>query len=220
MGEVHKAGGVTLLALPYVSKGGFLGACVKSLMMCFASGKMGRISFLFIPDRSQVNARNYACEKAIEIGAEWLWFVDSDQDFPVDVLERLKLVDADVACPDMWSRSWPSYRIVLNPGPTDGAGKVRYLPVPDEIADRGQIEDVGYCGMGCTLIKVSAIVKMRELHPNRPWFWAAEHGEDATFCFQVSEMGGTIKCDFGVQSGHWGVCRNSGQDFTRRNRVD
>ena len=215
MAEVHKSPGLTLVALPYVSKDGFAGPCVESLLKCFASGAMGRVSFFFAKDQTQVRARNDACEKALEAGAEWLWFIDSDQDFPVNALERLKAVGADVACADMWSRAWPSFRIVMVKGPTDENGKERYVPVADEVASRQGIEDVSFSGMGCTLIRTSIILKIRDAYPDQPWFWTAHHGEDATFCFKVLDIGGTVKCDFGLKSGHWGSCRMMGQDYTR-----
>lgn len=196
---------LTLVALPYVSKDGFAGPCVESLLKCFASGSMGRVSFFFAKDKSQVGARNEACERALACGADYLWFIDSDQDFPTDALKRLKAVDADVACADMWSRSWPSYRIVVG---KDG-------PVKDEVADRGRVEDITYCGMGCTLIKASVLRKMKEEYPDQTWFWTAHNGEDATFCFKVLEMGGTVKCDFALKSGHWGNIRMMGQPYTR-----
>jgi hypothetical protein len=188
----------TLLALPYVSKDGFTGATVRSLL----SG-VGACKVLFIADQTQVSARNVACAEALKCGAEYLWFVDSDQDFPPDTLARLKAVKADVACADMWSRSWPSFRIVFRGD----------KPVPDEVADRGKIEDITYCGMGCTLIRTSILRKLET--KEQPWFWTAHNGEDATFCFKVLEAGGTVKCDFSLKSGHWSYCRMVGQQFTK-----
>lgn len=190
----------TILALPYVSKDGFAGPTVKSLL----SG-IGTCKVLLIGDQTQVAARNNACKEAIKGNFKYLWFVDSDQDFPPDALARLKAVDADVACADMWSRSWPSFRIVF-----DESGSVS-----DEVADRGGVENIRYCGMGCTLLKVEALKKMAEFYPDQPWFWTANNGEDATFCFKVLDMGGTVKCDFGLKSGHWSYCRMMGQPFTR-----
>jgi cellulose synthase/poly-beta-1,6-N-acetylglucosamine synthase-like glycosyltransferase len=204
--------GSTLVALPYVSKDGFSGPTVRSLLNGFASGKFGNVLFVVIGDKTQVAARNEACRKALDHGAEYLFFVDSDQDFPPDAISRLKAADADVACADMWSRSWPSFRIVFQPDPVDG----KYYPVSDTVADRGGVEDIGYCGMGCTLIRTSILREMKEKFPDQPWFWTADHGEDATLCFKVREIGGSVKCDFSLKSGHWSYCRMMGQDFTRR----
>lgn len=213
MGEVRKESGLTLVALPYVSKDGFTGPTFKSVIDGFASGKFGRVQFLFIPNQTHIMARNAACEMALKVGAEHLFFIDSDQDFPPDALIRLKAVGADVACADMWSRSWPSIRIVFKGTPTDD-GKVLYESVPDDEAQG--IKDIAYCGMGCTLIRVSVLETLKEKFPDQPWFWSARHGEDATFCFNVLQIGGTVKCDFGLKSGHWGNIRMMGQDYTRR----
>lgn len=209
MEEVRQVPGLTLVALPYVSKDGFTGPTVRSIINAFASGSLGRVSFTMIGDKTQIYARNEACKQAIALGAEYLFFVDSDQDFPVDALERLKRVDSDVACADMWSRGWPSFRIVFHPDDVDG----KYRPMPDEEAEG--VKDVGFCGMGCTLIRVSILKRMLEKYPDQPWFWAAHNGEDATFCFKVRDIGGTVKCDFSLKSGHWSTCRMMGQPFTR-----
>lgn len=210
MEEVRQATGLTLVALPYVSKDGFAGACVKSLLDFAASGH--NVKFHLIGDSTQVWARNEACREAMRVGAEWLWFVDSDQDFPPYALGRLKAVGADVACADMWSRTWPSFRIVIRLGERGESGLRKSESVPD--SEAVGIKAISYCGMGCTLIRVSVLERMKERFPE-PWFWTAEHAEDATFCFKVLEIGGSVKCDFGVKSGHWSYCRMMGQEFTR-----
>ena len=215
MGEVHQANALTLVALPYVSKDGFSGPTVRSLLEAVASGKFGRFSVMFVGDKTQVMARNDACRKAIEISADYIFFVDSDQDFPADTLSRLKAVDADVACADMWARTVPSYRLVFEPEKTGE----RFEPVKDDVTDG--IRDIGYCGMGCTLIRTSIVRRMEKKFPDQPWFWAAHNGEDATFCFKVRDMGGTVQCDFGIKSGHWnGSIRMMGQPFTRERNIE
>lgn len=207
--------GCTLVALPYVSKQGFTGATVRSLIEAVIARGIINAKFAFFGDHSQVQARNAACRATLECGADWLFFIDSDMDFPVDTLPRLKACDADIACTDMWSRNWPSFRTVMRFGEKDGAGMAQSIPVPTEVSERGLVEDVDLCGMACTLIKRSLIERMAEKWPTQPWFWVAEHGEDAMFCFKAKEMGASIRCDFGIVAGHWGVCRMAGQDFTR-----
>lgn len=213
MGEVHKVPpGVTLVALPFVSKQGFTGATTQSLILSILAGGLKMCKFLFLGDHSQVQARNTACEDALAIGAEWVFFVDSDADFPVDTLERLKACDADIACADMWSRNIPSFRTVMRMGPPDEHGSKAASPVPGNPTG---VEDIDLCGMHCTLIRTSILTKMKERFTDQPWFWVAGHGEDATFCFNAKEVGATIKCDFSIMSGHWGVARMAGQDWSR-----
>ena len=215
MEEVPKAPlGVTVVALPYVSKSGFFGATVQSLVTAILSRGLQMCKFLFLGDHTQVHARNMACKDAVEIGAEWLFFIDSDMDFPPDTLNRLKALDADIACTDMWSRGWPSFRTVMRFGPPDPAtGLKPSVPLPD---DATGVHDIDCCGMACTLIKVSMLRRWQEMHPDEPWFWTGKHGEDAMFCFAMKEhLGATIRADLDIVAGHWGVTRMIGQDYTR-----
>jgi hypothetical protein len=202
--------GVTSIALPFVSKQGFTGATTQSLILGILAGGMKMSKFLFLGDHSQVQARNVACQDAIDIGSEWIWFIDSDADFPVDALARLKACDSDIACTDMWSRNIPSFRTVMRLEVIDGdrAG----VPVPGNPTG---VEDIDLCGMHCTLIKVSLLKKIKDAFPESPWFWNGKNGEDAEFCFKAKDLGAKIKCDFSIMSGHWGVARMAGQDWSR-----
>ncbi len=215
---MDKLTGKTLIALPFVSKIGFNHAFVQSLTASMAMKTLLPAQIMWLGDHSISDARNQACEQAIAQDADFLWFIDSDMDFPVDTLPRLKACDADIACADMWSRGWPSFRTVMRTKAPGADGLLQSVPVPDEElpppGERG-VEEVDICGMACTLIKVPFLKRFRERYTDQPWFWVARHGEDATFCFNAKEMGAVIKCDFGIVAGHWGVCRNAGQDYTR-----
>ncbi len=197
----------TLLALPYVSKIGFDAATTQSIILALLGGGLKHSKILFLGDCSQAQARNLACETALKDGFEWIFFVDSDADFPVDALARLKACDADIACADMWSRNWPSFRTVMRLGEPGEDGIRRAYAVPGNPTG---VESVDLCGMHCTLVRTSLLWKLK-----KPWFFVGEHGEDANFCFKAGEIGATVKCDFGLKSGHWGRCRMIGQDFTR-----
>ena len=211
MGEVPETrSGYTLVALPYVSKQGFSGATTQSLVLAILGGGLRFCRFLFLGDQSQVQARNAACRDAIDTGAEYLFFVDSDADFPVDTLARLKACNADIACADMWARNIPSFRTVMRLEAPDERGMRKSVPVPGWPAG---VEDVDLCGMHCTLIRTGLLKRMQ-----KPWFWVAEHGEDATFCFNAKQVGATVRCDFSVMSGHWGAARMAGQDWSRDSR--
>lgn len=218
MGEVDSVKvppGCTLVALPGVSKHGPAWAMFRSVVLAILAGGFRMCKFLFLGDHSQIGARNAACEDAINEGFEWLLFVDDDADFPVETLERLKATGADIACADMWSRNIPSFRTVMRLTGKDSEGKATAVPVSDSIAARKGVEDVDVCGMHCTLIRTSLLVRMREHFKDQPWFWSAKHGEDATFCFNAKEIGASIKCDFGITAGHWGVARMAGSDWSR-----
>lgn len=210
--------GKTLIAFPYVSKIGFGHGFVQSLAAAMAAKTLTPAQIMWLGDHSISDARNSACEQAIQQGADFLWFVDSDMDFPPETLPRLKGCDADIACTDMWSRGWPSFRTVMRTHKPKDGGLLQSVPVKDEELphpDARGVELIDICGMACTLIKVDFLKRFKEHYKDQPWFWTARHGEDATFCFNAREIGAVIKCDFSIVAGHWGVCRNVGQDYTR-----
>ena len=206
--------GVTLVALPFVSKQGFDGATVSSLIYSLIYGGMTKCLFCFYGDYAISHARNAAAQDALTRGAEWVFFVDSDMDFPTNTLERLKALDADIACADMWSRNWPSFRTVLKyDKKVRWPKKKQLVPVASGEKVSGTM-DVDCCGMACTLIKTSLFLKFEKskLMP----FQMAAHGEDAGFCIvSKQKFKAKIRCDFDVVSGHWGRARMKGQDFTR-----
>lgn len=204
--------GATLVALPFVSKSGFTAATTMSIVLGILDHGFNNCKFLFLGDHTQIGARNMAAQNAIDDGLDYLFFVDSDMDFPTDTLARLKACEADIACTDMWSRNIPSFRCVMRTvEDKEGKGK---MAVP---YNGTGVEDIDVCGMACTLIRTSLLKKMKEALRGEPvWFQSASHGEDASFCFMAKELcNATIKCDFSITAGHWGVLRLAGQDFTR-----
>lgn len=203
--------GSVFVALPHVSKQGFTGATVSSLVYAIIGGGFGGCGFHFLGDYSVVHARNAAAQAAIQMGYEWLLFIDSDMDFPVQLLAKLKECDSDIACADMWSRNVPSFRTVMRYTKKKHKGqKMMFEPVKNGAG----IMDVDCCGMACTLIRVSLLRKFakKKLAP----FSMSLHGEDAYFCIVARQkFGATIRCNFDVATGHWGVCRVAGQDWSR-----
>lgn len=208
MAEVPIVPGLTAVALLFVSKQGFSAGTVQSIIFAMMNKALSPARFVFLGDHTHVSGRNAACRDALAVGAEYLLFIDSDMDFPVDTLARLKACDADIACLDQWSRNIPSFRTVLRMGEPDDKGGRYALPVPD---DAKGVQEVDVVGMGCTLIKTSLLRRMED-----PWFVMIRHGEDASFCFVAKEKyGATIKCDFDACSGHWGQVRLTGQEWSR-----
>lgn len=204
--------GSTLVALPYVSKVGFTGPTTGSLLFNAIYGGFPRCGFQFYGDNSVVGARNAAAQDAIRHGFEWVFFVDSDMDFPVGTLKLLQGLNADIACVDMWARNWPSFRTVLHYG-KDDKGKKQLVPFEGRGEELG-VQDIDCCGMACTLVRTELFKKFAK----KKWmpFTMGVHGEDAAFCILARQkFKATMKCDFRVVAGHWGVTRNTGQDYTR-----
>lgn len=198
----------TLVAMLYVSKYGISGPTVNSLLGSILSHSFDNCEYQFIVDHTHVSGRNRAAKIAVDGGFDYLLFLDSDMDWPPETLQRLMLCKSDVACIDMWSRGIPSFRMVSK---KNGDGSIK--PVPDDLATG--IVDVETCGMGCTLIGVPLLKRMKE-KLGELWFQAASHSEDVSFCYLAKEMfAASIKCDFGLLAGHYTTIRASGQPFMR-----
>ena len=158
--------------------------------------KPDKFAAFFPCDYHLVGARNACVKVALEEGVTHLLFVDSDMDIPHDAYPRLMECDADVACGLMWTKHIPSFPTVFRGGkPHLGEG----------------IEDVDECGMACTLIRTEFLERMK-----RPWFYMdGSGGEDHIFCRRAKEAGASIRCNYGVRTGHLGFVYFTGQEFTR-----
>ena len=124
-----------MVALLSTSKQGFASGCTSSLVYAMAGNHFPTCGFHFLTDYHVVGGRNAAAQMAIQAGYEWLLFIDSDMDFPVNTLALLKACDSDIACADMWSRNIPSFRTVMIYGEPQKRGlkKIKkFVPVPDD----------------------------------------------------------------------------------------
>lgn len=200
-----------MVALLSTSKQGFASACTSSLVYALASNNFPTCGFHFLTDYHVVMGRNGAAQTAIEMGYEYLLFIDSDMDFPVNTLARLKACGSDIACADMWSRNIPSFRTVMRYTKEKSKdGKKQFASY-----DGKGVEDVDCTGMACTLIRVSLLRKFAK-KKTAPFAMNGVHGEDAYFCLVAKQkFGASIRCDFDVVAGHWGSTRQAGQDYTR-----
>lgn len=197
-----------------MSKQGFTAATVSSIFFALIHGQLPKTLFSFYGDYVISHARNAAAQEAIRRGAEWLLFVDSDMDFPINMLDRLKKCDADIACPMMWSRTIPSFLSTMRLSKSRAKNKPSSMFEPYDGGGSEEIQDIDACGMACTLIRVSLLEKFakKKLMP----FVMTNHGEDISFCIMAKEkFKATIRCDYKWTSGHWGTARMAGQDWTR-----
>lgn len=183
-----------LIAVPSQTGRGVSPATACSLMCLERPDKW---SPYFPCDYHVVGARNACVKAAIEEGFTHLLFVDSDMDVPGDAWKKLMECDADIACGLMWTKHIPSFPTVFRDGkPYLGEG----------------IEDIHECGMACTLIRTEFLKRMPA-----PWFYMdGSGGEDHIFCRNARKLGATIRCHYGVNTGHLGFIYYAGQEFTRK----
>lgn len=143
-------------------------------------------------------SRNCAIKYALENKATHLMFIDDDQLFEPDIIDRLLEVDADVACAPVISRMGKQQINIFD---------VNLERIP--IEDFKETQEIYACGMGLTLIKCEILKKMNFTYPFM--FGAAEVdgkpkkiSEDLMFCMKVQAEKGKIVAIKGIKTGHIG----------------
>ncbi|MBN3036945.1 MAG: hypothetical protein JW834_00690 [Candidatus Diapherotrites archaeon] len=139
-------------------------------------------------------ARNNLARMAVETGADYLFFLDSDCIFPPDTLTRLMAHGKDVIS-GLYFWKEPNFPPVMYK-----KGKVLY----DHIVEypKNSLVEVDAVGMGCCLIKTSVFRGLAE-----PYFkWSEAEGkrlsEDIYFCAKAKDAGHKVFVDTGVVGGH------------------
>ena len=147
-------------------------------------------------------AREVAVGNALELGCDWLWFVDADTAVPPGAFELLmeSMDKAQVISGHYVRRGWP-YTSVWSKH-VDGVkgGRVYFQTTAAE-----GVHEITTTGMGCALINL----RWCQQNLKEPWFYykSALDGdqavmEDLYFCGKVREAGGKILGDARVRCRH------------------
>lgn len=164
-------------------------------------------------------ARNKLVRAFLEqTDADWLWFVDTDQTFKPDILERLVMAADPTERPILSAliQAQTSNRALeVTPAPIvyDGEHFRHAMGIPPE--------RFWQCipGMGCTLIHRSVLEAVGEKFSDDafPWFKYAQHdrvddatgevvhdmmGEDFTFILRANSLGFPAFVDTTIEAGH------------------
>jgi hypothetical protein len=156
------------------------------------------------------DARERLARYAVDIGAKYVFFLDSDMVPPADTLEKLVAADKDIISGMIFQRKYPFQpcfytKCRLHKVENNEAKKTnKYFgselegPLkPEEWPNDGAYEMEGV-GMACTLIKTEVFKKL-----NPPWFFPLPGvGEDLSFCVQARNKGAKVYTHFGVDCGH------------------
>lgn len=126
-----------------------------------------------------MDARNACVEKALEIEATHILFLDSDMTFPPDTLQRLAAHQKDIVGAT-YIRRVPPYNLLGSPARETTASALRLMATMP---------------FGCILLKTKVFEKL-----TRPYFRyiTTENGtisEDEWFCIQAGEVGLQVWCD-------------------------
>lgn len=158
------------------------------------------------------SARANLTMRAIEIGAKYILFIDSDMVFPPELVEQMVKVaeenDADLLTGLYFKRKLPTQPLICDEvyfkqdpqtGMVDTGARI-YEDYP-----RDSVFEIAACGMGCCLIKMSAIQDCANACRMSPYQPLPGLSEDFSFCFRMKQLGKKMLCDSRVKVGHVGT---------------
>lgn len=147
------------------------------------------------------NSRNRLVTEALESGAEWVWFVDDDNVFDPEILNRLLAHERPIVSALYLSRASPYHPIAYGLKDIDVNGKPTWYPVSLVGAPREGLVEVVAAGSSGMLIRSEVFRETPE-----PWFEKTGIGsEDITFCERAIAAGFPIALDLGAPMGHMGT---------------
>lgn len=149
------------------------------------------------------SSRDYLARKAVEMDADYVFWMDSDMVFPTNTLTRL--IDfletgKHTFVTGLYFRRVPPYSPVLFDtlefyGEDCSWSEFHKMPdIPFE---------VGACGFGCVLMKTDVIFDVQGKF-DKMFTPIGNTGEDIAFCWRAREAGHHIFCDPSIICGHVG----------------
>ena len=148
-------------------------------------------------------SRNNLAKKAIEYGADYVFWLDSDMVFNPDALEQMhktmKEKNLDILTGLYFRRVEPYTPVVFDKleMTEQGCEWTDFEEIPNELFE------VGGCGFGCVLMKTELFVDVFVKHG--AFFDPFKGvGEDLSFCWRVRDCGYKIYCDPSIPLGHVG----------------
>jgi GT2 family glycosyltransferase len=147
------------------------------------------------------DARNKLGKTAIEMGADYVLWLDSDMTFPADTLERMlntmQEKNLDILTGVYYRRRPPYTPVLFNQLEIiEGVcHNTEFNFIPDDLFE------VGGCGFGCVLMKSDVLFSMMAKHHDL--FSPFDRvGEDVAFCLRARECGYKIWADPSIDLGH------------------
>ena len=168
-----------------------------SLALLVAKSQVGRQLALINQKGANISQNRYLLtEKAIKLGCDKIFFMDSDMIFPPDALVKLDEADKDIiGC------NYPRHNAPITCNCRDLNGK-------DVDPEAKGIGEVGLIATGALLIKLDVLKKIGKPYFHN--FYEPKNdsfvGEDFSFCMRARAEGYKIFCDFDLSQmiGHIG----------------
>lgn len=142
------------------------------------------------------DARNKLAARALQMGAEYVMWFDSDMIFEPDTMVKLLKADKDIVS-GLYFRRSPPYTLVAFDELDIEARKWTDAKIPDKITK------VGGVGFGCVLMKTDVLFEIASKF--KTWFEPLNgFGEDLSFCWRAKQCGYDVWLDPSVSCGHVG----------------
>lgn len=144
-------------------------------------------------------ARNQLAERALEVGATHILWLDVDMKFPQDALMRLLAHDKAIVGVNYPNRRFPIHHTAFKKVDLETGGE--HTKLHTTIEDTG-LEVADAVGFGFLLMKTSVFGKMKY-----PWFVVDQKlGEDVFFCVRAKKAGYKtfVDHDLSKQMVHYG----------------
>ena len=163
---------------------------------------------LYLPDfpagvfpESISAVRNNLVLQAMRDECTHLFMCDTDQAYPADALTKMPSHDVPIVGAVV-HRRYPPFEPIINRGELG-----RYIHVPDEEIESGDLIEVDSTGAGCLLFNMEVFYLVEQ-----PWFENSTFenkviGEDINFCAKARDAGISIYVDTSVLVDHLTVAR-------------
>ena len=165
-------------------------AMLKKVDECAVAFQIGSLIY---------TSRDNLCKKAINMGADYVFWLDSDMVFNPDVLELLfKDMEKDTIVTGLYfRRAYPFSPVLFDTleKTEDGFDQSEFEDIPDTPFE------VGGCGFGCVLMPTEAAVAV-SLNFREMFNPMKGAGEDLSFCWRARQSGYKIICDPRIPLGH------------------
>lgn len=177
--------------------------------------KTGPYRVQFAPLKSSILfiSREYLTKSALQSGADYILFLDSDQTFPEDLIIRMaNWMDrgADILTTLIFRKDYPYNPCVFANSQRLESGQISLQYCDIEGLDLTQPFYVANCGLGCAMIRKEVFLKIPE-----PWFLPSPYtGEDIVFLHKATQdYGFKIICDPTIEIGHLGTKVYTRKDY-------
>lgn len=173
--------------------------CAASIIGMEREGRIG----VFCPQSYSIDeSRNAIVEHALEIGYDYIMWIDSDMILPKDTLLKLLAHDKDIVSGVYRHKLLFGEHAVAKRYKEDAKDTYEDIPLK-EIREKEQLMEIDGVGFGCVLTKVDMF-----RHIKKPWFsFSKNMGEDIYFCRKAQKAGYKIFLDTSILCDHIGTVR-------------